>query len=130
MQTNNWKSGKRKTEPMKKNRKHNVNGCGQVPQPLRVEFTHSTAKAVAIAGSFNDWRPESAPMIAVGNGRWLKELVLPPGIYEYLIVADGKWTPDPSVEETVPNPFGGVNSLVKVPRLRGQERAGGRPADG
>jgi hypothetical protein len=55
-------------------------------------------------------------MVALGNGRWLKELALPPGTYEYLIVADGKWTPDPSAEETAPNPFGGVNSLVIIPR--------------
>jgi 1,4-alpha-glucan branching enzyme len=100
---------------MKPNGKNKIKGNGQTSQPLRVEFTHSTAKAVAIAGSFNDWRPESSPMIALGHGRWLKELVLPPGRYEYLIVADGKWLPDPSAKATVPNPFGGVNSLVIVP---------------
>lgn len=100
---------------MKTNGKNKMKGNGQASQPLRVEFTDSTAKTVAIAGSFNNWRPESAPMVAVGNGRWLKELILPPGTYEYLIVADGKWMPDPSAKETVPNPFGGVNSLAAVP---------------
>ena len=91
------------------------NNC-EIPQSLLVEFNHATAKAVAIAGSFNNWRPESLPMIALGHGRWLKELVLPPGsCYEYLIVMDGQWIPDPSAKETVPNPFGGVNSLAVVP---------------
>ena len=97
---------------MKKNGKHKTRGNGQIQ--MRVEFTHSTAKVVAIAGSFNNWRPDSTPMVAMGNGRWLKELVLPPGHYEYLIVADGQWLPDPFAKETVPNPYGGVNSLLIV----------------
>jgi 1,4-alpha-glucan branching enzyme len=101
---------------MNKVGKQRTKGNGQTSQPLRVEFSHPTATAVAIAGSFNDWRPDSAPMVALGNGRWLKELALPPGTYEYLIVADGKWTPDPSAKETAPNPFGGVNSLARIPK--------------
>lgn len=103
---------------MKKMRKHTVKGNGQSPRPLLVEFTHSAAKTVAIAGSFNDWRPEATPMVAMGDGRWLKKLSLPPGHYEYMIVADGRWMPDPSVRKTVPNPYGGVNSLVTVPAGR------------
>ena len=30
------------------------------------------------------------------------------------VVVDGKWMPDPLAKETVPNPFGGRNSLLKV----------------
>ena len=101
---------------MKKNGKNKITGNGSVTKTLRVEFSHPTATAVAIAGSFNDWRPDSAPMVALANGRWLKELALPPGIHEYLIVADGKWMPDPSAKETTPNPFGGVNSLARIPK--------------
>lgn len=100
---------------MKRNAKNKMTGNGQTTKPLRVEFSHPTATAVAIAGSFNDWRPESAPMVALGNGRWLKELALPPGTYEYLIVADGKWVTDPLAKQTIPNPFGGENSLVTIP---------------
>ena len=43
-----------------------------------------------------------------------KELILPPGTYEYLFVADGRWLPDPLAKGAVPNPFGGVNSLLTV----------------
>jgi hypothetical protein len=28
--------------------------------------------------------------------------------------ADGHWVPDPLAQETVPNPFGGMNSILKV----------------
>lgn len=100
---------------MKTNGKNKIKGNGQTSQPLRVEFTQSIARAVAIAGSFNRWRPESLPMVGPGQGRWLKELVLPPGCYEYLFVADGKWTPGRSAKATVRNPFGGLNPLAIVP---------------
>ena len=100
---------------MKRNGNNKKAGDGSATRSLHVEFNHPQAAAVGIAGSFNDWRPESAPMVALGNGRWLKDLALPPGTYEYLIVADGQWMPDPSAKETSPNPFGGVNSLVVIP---------------
>ncbi len=83
---------------------------------VHVEFSHPTATSVAIAGTFNDWRPEATPMIDMGEGRWLKELVLPPGRYEYLFVADGQWLTDPLAPATIANPFGGVNSVVTVPK--------------
>ena len=53
-------------------------------------------------------------MVGLGNGRWIKELTLPPGVYEYRIVADGEWLPDPLATETNPNPFGGLNSVLEV----------------
>jgi hypothetical protein len=53
-------------------------------------------------------------MVALGAGRWMKELTLPPGVYEYRIVADGAWMADPLARETSPNPFGGLNSVLKV----------------
>jgi hypothetical protein len=100
---------------MKKNGIQKSSGNGQAPLKVRVEFIHPTATAVAIAGTFNDWRPAATQMVALGSGRCLKELVLGPGTYEYLVVADGKWLTDPSAGETVPNPFGGVNCLLIVP---------------
>jgi hypothetical protein len=49
-----------------------------------------------------------------GNGHWLKETALAPGTYEYCPVVDGQWIPDPLARETVPNPFGGRNSILNV----------------
>jgi 1,4-alpha-glucan branching enzyme len=84
-------------------------------QTIHIEFSDSVAESVAIAGTFNDWRPEATPMIALGEGRWVKGLSLPPGIYEYRLVVDGcKWVLDPRARETAPNPFGGCNSILKV----------------
>ena len=80
----------------------------------RFEFEHGEASAVCIAGSFNDWHPSATPMVALGDGRWVKELTLPPGRYEYRLVVDGVWTDDPRAKETASNPHGGVNGVVTV----------------
>jgi len=100
---------------MKHNKNHdNARSAGPQLEPVRFEFTHRTAATVCLAGTFNDWQPEAKPMHPVGDGRWLKETVLPPGTYEYCLVVDGEWMPDPQARETVPNPFGGRNSVLKV----------------
>jgi 1,4-alpha-glucan branching enzyme len=95
-----------------KKRMKNENGNGT--HHIRIEFTHPTANEVAIAGTFNDWRPDATQMVSLGNGRWAKELALSPGTYEYRLVVDGAWMADPRADETAPNPFGGRNSLLKV----------------
>lgn len=85
---------------------------------VRVEFIHQTATQVCIGGTFNDWRPAVTPMVPLGQGHWAKELTLPPGIYEYRLVVDGVWMPDPRAIETAPNPYGGVNSVLKTEEMR------------
>jgi 1,4-alpha-glucan branching enzyme len=99
---------------MRKSEKNKTTAKGQASQRVHVEFTRPTASSVAIAGTFNDWRPEATRMVAVGDGRWLKELVLAPGVYEYRLVVDGEWMPDPRASENAPNPFGGMNSVLRV----------------
>ncbi len=100
---------------MKHNKNHdNARSAGPQLEPVRFEFTHPTAATVCLAGTFNDWQPEAKPMHPVGDGRWLKETVLPAGTYEYCLVVDGEWLPDPLATETMPNPFGGRNSILKV----------------
>ena len=99
---------------MKKYKNHEANGNGSSNQSVRLEFTHPTAKSVSVAGTFNDWRPGATEMVSVGHGRWLKGLRLPPGTYEYRLVVDSEWMADPLAVETMPNPFGGVNSVLKV----------------
>ena len=98
---------------MKRNKRHKANGNGSVNQSVRLEFIHATAKSVSVAGNFNDWRPGATEMVSVGDSRWLKQLVLAPGVYEYRLVVDGEWMPDPRASETSPNPFGGLNSVLR-----------------
>jgi 1,4-alpha-glucan branching enzyme len=82
--------------------------------PVRFEFAHPTAKMVSVAGTFNNWQPEAKSLHPGDSGKWFKETALKPGTYEYRFVVDGEWIPDPKASEQVPNPFGGVNSVLKV----------------
>lgn len=100
---------------MKKSpRKHSAPGRSS-PHRVQFEFTDPVAESVAIAGTFNNWRSAATPMISLGAGRWAKALVLPPGNYEYRLVVDGQWRPDPGARENVPNPYGEMNSVCHVP---------------
>jgi 1,4-alpha-glucan branching enzyme len=100
---------------MKHNKEHdNAKPAGPELVPVRFEFTHPTARTVCIAGTFDNWRPDAKPMHSLGGGRWMKETVLQPGTYEYRLVVDGQWIPDPLAKETVSNPFGGRNSVLRV----------------
>lgn len=98
---------------MKHNKKHIARITGPQLVPVHFEFRHSTASTVFVAGTFNDWHPTKS-MHSSGDGDWWKETDLAPGTYEYCLVVDGQWMPDPLARETVPNPFGGRNSVLKV----------------
>lgn len=82
--------------------------------PVRFQFEHPSAATVCLAGTFNDWNPVAKPMHHAGKGHWMKDTMLAPGNYEYCLVVDGQWMPDPLARETVPNPYGSANSVLKV----------------
>lgn len=92
------------------------------PQSLHIEFHDGQAQVVCIAGTFNDWHPSATPMLHMSHDRWVKELSLPPGRYEYCLVVDGQWLCDPAAAEKVPNPFGGSNAVLIVPSNNGERR--------
>jgi 1,4-alpha-glucan branching enzyme len=100
-------------------RKRSAPAALQTPlKTVHIEFIDAAAVAesVAIAGTFNDWRPEATPMERPEPGRWIKQLNLPPGTYEYCFVLNGgQWRPDPRALEQRPNPFGGCNSVLTIP---------------
>jgi 1,4-alpha-glucan branching enzyme len=83
-------------------------------QQVRLEIIRSQAREVFVAGSFNDWQPTATPLKLVGEGKWVVEVSLPPGRYEYRFIADGEWVDDPNAKEFVPNPHGGANALLIV----------------
>lgn len=100
---------------MKHNKNHgNAPIAGPKLVPVRFEFNHPTATSVCVAGSFNHWKPEAKTLHSAGIGHWIKDTELVPGTYEYCLVVDGQWMPDPNASETVPNPFGGRNSVLRV----------------
>lgn len=73
------------------------------------------ASRVSLAGDFNDWSPESTPMIPNSNGSCFRTMLpLAPGRYRYRYVIDGNWTHDPHNDCCEANPFGDVDSVVEV----------------
>jgi 1,4-alpha-glucan branching enzyme len=87
---------------------------GRAVRAVNLEIYEPAAIDVCVAGSFNNWEPQATPLVPLGNGRWCKELTLPEGRYEYRFVVDGAWVNDPKAEETAPNPFGSVNSILTI----------------
>ena len=78
------------------------------------------AKAVFLAGHFNDWNREATPMQRREDGSWSVSLNLPTGYYEYKFVVDGDWCCEPGRRDSgpsphcVPNPFGTMNLFLEV----------------
>jgi 1,4-alpha-glucan branching enzyme len=81
---------------------------------VRFELHHPGARTVHLAGTFNDWRPQATVLFRGAAGWWTRAIILPPGEHHYLYVVDGVWLPDPAADVTVPNPYGGVNSVVFI----------------
>jgi 1,4-alpha-glucan branching enzyme len=86
-------------------------------QIVRIEYLNPQAMSVFVAGTFNAWHPQVTEMLKIKDkdGSWVTELTLLPGTYEYRLVVDGRWTVDPGRRESVPNPYGGQNSVLTVP---------------
>lgn len=73
------------------------------------------AARVSVAGDFNNWSPDSTPMIPNAEGTCFRAMLpLGPGRYRYRYVIDGRWTRDPHNQATESNPFGDVDSVVEV----------------
>ena len=84
-------------------------------QEIVFTFLAPEAREVSLVGSFNGWRPNDTPLRDTGGGEWAVRLMLRSGQYEYRFVVDGRWTEDPAASQRVPNPHGGVNSVLVVP---------------
>ena len=73
------------------------------------------AARVSLAGDFNNWSPESTPMIPNGDGSCFRAMLpLAPGRYRYRYVIDGQWARDSYNHMVESNPFGDVDSVVEV----------------
>jgi len=79
---------------------------------LEVEFPGATE--VYVAGEFNDWEAQKDKLEEVEDGLFRITLELSPGAYEYKFVVDGAWMEDPGNPNSVPDPYGGANSVLTV----------------
>jgi 1,4-alpha-glucan branching enzyme len=81
---------------------------------VRFVFYAPGAQQVTLAGSFNDWSLEAAPLARSDGGVWTITVPLPAGQHEYAFVVDGRrWLPDPAAP-TVDDGLGHRNSVMAV----------------
>ncbi len=85
------------------------------PIAMGLGFNLPDVASAYIAGTFNDWNPTATPLQHDGNGSWKATVLLPPGRYEYRLVADGQWINAPGLHAVVENPFGSRNTVLTVP---------------
>jgi alpha-amylase/alpha-mannosidase (GH57 family) len=93
--------------------------AGPVMTDEGVLLSHRAAGAgsVHLAGEFNGWSTTATPMSDDdGDGIWTVVVKdIEPGSYQYKFVLDGGvWEPDAGNPESVPDPYGGQNSLLVI----------------
>ena len=88
----------------------------ELPKIKSVVFSMSAPQAeeVYIAGDFNNWQLNNGSRMESKNGNWYKQLSLQPGSYRYRFVIDGRWIEDPNNPQKEMNPYGNMDSLIKV----------------
>ncbi len=77
---------------------------------------HGTASSVVLTGDFTMWAGDAqhgAVAMTLGvDGGWTCMHTFNAGTYQYKFVVDGtQWIPDPTDTNTVPDGFGGTNSV-------------------
>ena len=82
----------------------------------RIEFVLEDApgRNVAVAGTFNDWKPAKLLTDKTGTGVYVAVMLLEPGVYEYKFVVDGEWKLDERNPNFAPNSLGTLNSVLHV----------------
>ena len=86
---------------------------------VRFVLMHSTARRVALAGSFNDWSTSAHPLIrARSTGIWTAIVALPPGEHLFMYVVDDEWISPPLAEDYADDGFGSKNGIVVVTPAR------------
>ena len=99
----------------------------RTPQQVVLRFSELAGRNVQLAGDFNNWVPDQGIDTRIAEGVFEKVVKVLPGSYQYRIIVDGVWQPDPGNPVRVPNVFGGTNSLLRVARGAHNSQAG-RPA--
>src|SRR5690554_6227725 len=86
---------------------------GELPFKFDYESRNDKAGNVALKGNFNGWNA-AATVLTKDDDSWTTQLILEPGLYEYLVVEDGREMLDPNNPDKKDNGQGGFNSTFRV----------------
>ena len=84
--------------------------------PGKPTFTYAdpNAKAVFVAGQFNNWDPTATPLKKNEAGLWSTTIALKPGKQLYKFIVDGEWRLDPKNPASEDDGSGNMNSIKTV----------------
>ncbi len=68
---------------------------------------------VKIKGEMNSWNPNVSSVVKK-EGKWITEMMLNPGKYQYKYLIDGMEINDPTNQDSVSNGIGGFNSVLSI----------------
>ena len=84
----------------------------RVPKKLAKE---NSADSVSVVGDFNNWNPKANDLEALKDGQFKLVMDLEAGkSYQFRYLANGHTWFNDDKAETVPNEFGGLNSVVEA----------------
>jgi hypothetical protein len=90
-----------------------VGSAGSGGRSVVFTLRQPQARTVAVAGDFSGWEPR--PLARNGDGSWLLETVLPPGVYHYSFIIDGNvWYVPDNATGIVDDGFGQRNATLIV----------------
>jgi len=92
----------------------------KLPKMSQVVFCVSApqAREVYLVGDFNSWKVGAESRMERENDTWRKSVNLTSGKYHYRFVIDGVWTEDVNNPAKETNPFGTMDSLLEVTRVK------------
>lgn len=93
---------------------HSRFGPRQVVGGILFQMQSKNARAVEIAGDFNNWVPEPLVLREPETGLWQKVVAITEGAFRYKFIVDGEWQVDPYLPVSQPNAFGTVDSYLEL----------------
>ena len=95
------------------NRFKNGRGFHQKDSVITFHLRNNKAMRVMLAGSFNDWDPNTLAMQKTDSG-WTRQLKLRPGKFWYKFIIDGNWEVDENNYLKENDGYGNINSVLFV----------------
>ena len=77
-------------------------------------FLNKESLTVLIAGDFNRWVAEPLLQVDENSGLWQKVIPINEGTHRYKFLVDDIWRTDPFNPRNEMNPYGGIDSVLKL----------------
>jgi hypothetical protein len=84
-------------------------------RPVQFVIVSPGATRISVVGDFNNWDPARTPLAeSAPGGVWSVTVPIPPGVYSYAFMVDGRLRPAADEPNAPRDEFGGANSVIVV----------------